>query len=140
MTEYDVLDLYEVGADSEEAAGRKGSVPFIQWVGLEGPRGETVRVKAVVDDGAMCGAMDSAVFEKVAARLSTLQPSGKVLRMANGAKVASQGVWRGTVVVGGEKRQGQFEVFPSGGAWQMLFGKPLLEEFGMLHDYRTDEL
>lgn len=60
--------------------------------------------------------------------------------MANGAKIAPQGVWRGTVEVGGKKRQGQFEVFPSGGAWQMLFGKPLLEKFGMHHDYRTDKL
>ncbi|KZP25881.1 hypothetical protein FIBSPDRAFT_680738, partial [Athelia psychrophila] len=114
--------------------------PFVQWVGLQGPLGETVRIRAVVDDGAMCGAIDSGVFEKASTRLSTLIPSGRVLRMANGAKVASQGVWRGTVDVGGVKKQGQFEVFPSGGAWSMLFGKPLLEEFGMLHDYRTDEL
>lgn len=97
-------------------------------------------MKAVVDDGAMCGAIDSAVFQKVAARLSALAPSGRVLRMANGVKVPSQGVWKGMVDVGGIKKQGQFEVFPSGGAWSMLFGKPLLEEFEMQHDYKTDEL
>lgn len=79
LTEYDVLDLYKSGADSEEARNCKGSVPFIQWVGLEGPLGKTVRVKVVVDNGVMCGAMDSAVFQKVVARLSALKPSGKVL-------------------------------------------------------------
>ncbi|KZP11072.1 hypothetical protein FIBSPDRAFT_706565, partial [Athelia psychrophila] len=135
-----VLDLYAVGEEVEKKEARTSSVPFIQWVGLQGPRGETVRIRAVVDDGAMCGAIDSGVFQGVSTRLSALEPSGRVLRMANGAKVASQGVWRGTVDVGGVKRKGLFEVFPSGGAWSMLFGKPLLEEFSMLHDYRTDEL
>ncbi|KZP10616.1 hypothetical protein FIBSPDRAFT_757925, partial [Athelia psychrophila] len=135
-----VFDLYAVGADSEVRKTPGSSVPFVQWVGLQGPRGEIVRMKAVVDDGAMCGAIDSGVFENVATRLDSLSPSGRVLRMANGTKVPSQGVWRGTVDIGGVKRHGQFEVFPSGGAWTMLFGKPLLEEFGMLHDYRTDEL
>ncbi|KZP06517.1 hypothetical protein FIBSPDRAFT_687089, partial [Athelia psychrophila] len=114
--------------------------PFVQWVGLQGPRGETVRIKAVVDDGAMCGAIDSVVFARVANRLSALSPSKRVLRMANGAMVPSDGVWRGIVEVGGASRQGQFEVFPSGGAWSMLFGKPLLERFGMMHDYKTDKL
>ncbi|KZP03969.1 hypothetical protein FIBSPDRAFT_733567, partial [Athelia psychrophila] len=135
-----MFDLYAVGADSERRETPRSSVPFVQWVGLQGPRGEIARVKAVVDDGAMCGAIDSGVFGKIAARLEPLAPSGRVLRMANGAKVPSQGVWKGKVDIGGVQRQGQFEVFPSGGAWSMLFGKPLLEEFGMLHDYRTNEV
>lgn len=60
--------------------------------------------------------------------------------MANGAIVPSHGIWQGVIKFGGVCREGQFEVFPSGGAWTMLFGKPLLEEFRMIQDYTTDEL
>lgn len=60
--------------------------------------------------------------------------------MANGVMVPSHGVWHGVVDFGGMHHDGQFEVFLSGGAWEMLFGKPLLEAFEMVHDYKTDEL
>ncbi len=33
---------------------------------------------------------------------------------------------------------GSFEVFSSGGGWDFLFGKPLLEAFKAVHDYKTD--
>jgi hypothetical protein len=33
-----------------------------------------------------------------------------------------------------------FEVFPSGGSWSFLFGKPLLEGFGAVHDYAVDTI
>jgi hypothetical protein len=33
-----------------------------------------------------------------------------------------------------------FEVFPSGGSWSFLFGKPLLERFAAVHDYDTDTI
>ncbi|KAJ7352144.1 hypothetical protein DFH08DRAFT_956955 [Mycena albidolilacea] len=33
-----------------------------------------------------------------------------------------------------------FEVFPSGGSWSFLFGKPLLECFAAVHDYGTDTI
>ena len=35
-------------------------------------------------------------------------------------------------------RHGVFEVFSSGGAWALLFGKPLLEAFNAIHDYSPD--
>jgi hypothetical protein len=33
-----------------------------------------------------------------------------------------------------------FEVFPSSGSWSFLFGKPLLEGLGAVHDYTTDTI
>ncbi|KZP06434.1 hypothetical protein FIBSPDRAFT_764412, partial [Athelia psychrophila] len=116
------------------------SVPFVHFASLLGPKGENVRVKSVVDDGAMCGALDSDFYDKVSHRLSPLGTSTKILRMANGTLTPSRGVWKGTVEFGGMRGDGELEVFPSGGAWTMLFGKPLLEAFGMLHDYVTDEI
>ncbi|KZP25628.1 hypothetical protein FIBSPDRAFT_673083, partial [Athelia psychrophila] len=112
--------------------------PYMHMVHLHGPRGEIVRVRAVVDNGTMCGAIDSAFFEGVSGRLSKLEPSRRILRMANGAIVPSRGIWKGVTEFGGVRRGASFEVFPSGGAWAMLFGKPMLEGFSMLHDYRTD--
>ncbi|KZP24427.1 hypothetical protein FIBSPDRAFT_664607, partial [Athelia psychrophila] len=132
-----IFDLYAVGE-----SGRRGdsgtSVPYMHMVSLHGPRGEVVRARAVVDNGAMCGAINSTFFEGVSGRLAALEPSRKVLRMANGAIVPSQGIWRGTTEFGGVRRAAVFEVFPSGGAWAMLFGKPMLEGFNMMHDYRMD--
>lgn len=133
----DIFELYAVGVEDAE---EKESVPFVHTVSLQGPKGERVRVKAIVDNGAMCGALDSDVYNSVSTRLSTLLPSTRVLRVANGTLVPSQGIWRGTIDFAGIRRLGQFEVFPSGGAWAMLFGKPLLESFKMAHDYSCDEI
>lgn len=40
--------------------------------------------------------------------------------------------------MGGVHRWGHFEIFPSGGVWAVLFGKPLLEAFGAWHGYEED--
>ncbi|KAJ3902106.1 hypothetical protein F5879DRAFT_991305 [Lentinula edodes] len=36
--------------------------------------------------------------------------------------------------------EGGFEVFDSGGSWNFLFGKPLLEKFAAVHDYQKDSI
>ncbi|KAJ6532119.1 hypothetical protein DFH09DRAFT_852381, partial [Mycena vulgaris] len=114
------------------------SEPFEHWIAFQGPNGELVRVKALWDGGAGVGAMDKAVWEKNAHRLGPLQPSRKMLRMANGALVRSKGVWTGTIVIEGVKRRGSFEILDGGGGWQFLFGKPLQTAFGAIHDYARD--
>lgn len=58
--------------------------------------------------------------------------------MANGAIVPLQGIWRGSTEFSGVRRQAALEVFPSGEAWVMLFGKALLEGFNMVHEYATN--
>ena len=60
--------------------------------------------------------------------------------MANGTLVPSMGTWKGIVIVWNTCAEGAFEIFPSGGAWEMLFGKPMLHTFKGIHNYKTDEV
>jgi hypothetical protein len=45
---------------------------------------------------------------------------------------------RGRIIVGNVCAEGTFEIFPSGGAWDMLFGKPMLHTFDATHKYKGD--
>ncbi|KAJ7140476.1 hypothetical protein C8R43DRAFT_822860, partial [Mycena crocata] len=114
------------------------SKPFIQHVRLRGDTGVVVEEDAVVDDGAMANAIDSDTYEAAKRQLGELAWTSRVLRMANGELVPSRGCWNGDVCLGGVWRPGRFEVFPSGGAWALLFGKPLLASFGAWHGYEED--
>ncbi|KII90757.1 hypothetical protein PLICRDRAFT_106573, partial [Plicaturopsis crispa FD-325 SS-3] len=80
------------------------------------------------------------VFRGLRPSLGALKTSSRVLRMADGTVVPSQGQWEGEVSLGGVLARAAFEVFPSGGGWSLLFGKPLLTRFRALHDYGTDML
>ncbi|TFK21579.1 hypothetical protein FA15DRAFT_553620, partial [Coprinopsis marcescibilis] len=114
--------------------------PFVHGAELEGPRGEVVRFRGVVDDGAMVNAIDSGSYQEKGTRLERLETSGRWLRMADGRLTPSLGVWRGKVSMGGIARRGEFEVFDSGGAWTLLIGKPMLESYKAVHDYATDSI
>ena len=105
-----------------------------------GLRGEVVQIRSVFDDGVMLNAIDAGVFETVKGRLTELMASLKILRMADGCLVPSLRVWDGEVEVKGLWRRGSFEVFDSGGAWALLFGKPLLTAFDAFHGYGLDEV
>ncbi|KIK47923.1 hypothetical protein CY34DRAFT_47231, partial [Suillus luteus UH-Slu-Lm8-n1] len=116
------------------------SNPFMTVPHLHGPQGEKVRILAIVDNGAMINAIDTAAFQRIARRLSPLSPSSRTLRMADGSLVPSTGVWMGTISWGPTNIRTSFEVFPSGGSWRMLIGKPLLEQVCAIHDYSSDAI
>ncbi|KAJ7911014.1 hypothetical protein B0H13DRAFT_2660759 [Mycena leptocephala] len=97
-------------------------------------------MRSVIDDGALVPALDRQVYEQVRHRLAPLCQSNRILRMADGRLIPSIGTWTGIVDVDGLTREGTFEVFDSGGAWAVLFGKPLLEAFEAVHDYKADVL
>ncbi|KAJ6484849.1 hypothetical protein C8R45DRAFT_904026, partial [Mycena sanguinolenta] len=137
-SESHVIDLYAVGIGENEP--KRASVPFICEIEVEGPRGERERIRALEDDGAMVNAMCTGLYSVVRHRIGELRQSGRTLRMANGALVPSIGYWEGYIHFGGVRVQAGFEVFPSGGSWSFLFGKPLLESFGAVHDYATDTI
>jgi len=63
-----------------------------------------------------------------------------VMRMANGVLIPSNGSWSGVVVIGDVQTTGTFEIFASGGAWNVLFGKPMLQAFNAVHEYTTDTI
>ncbi|KAJ7071901.1 hypothetical protein B0H15DRAFT_793145, partial [Mycena belliarum] len=134
--ESQVIDLYAVGIEESKRA----SVPFICGIQIEGPRGERVRVRALEDGGALVNAMCTALYEAVRHRIGELERSQKILRMANGALVPSIGSWVGFIGFGRARVRARFEVFPSGGSWSFLFGKPLLEQFKAVHDYGNDTI
>ena len=56
------------------------------------------------------------------------------------ADKGSHGRWIGDVMLGGKTACASFEIFPSGGGWSLLFGKPLLEQFKAVHNYGDDTL
>ncbi|KAG6904159.1 hypothetical protein DXG01_012179, partial [Tephrocybe rancida] len=58
--------------------------------------------------------------------------------MADGRLIPSAGIWEGNVRVSKASCSATFEVFESGGAWALLFGKPLLEAFRAVHEYGPD--
>ncbi|KAL1693536.1 hypothetical protein GGG16DRAFT_48927, partial [Schizophyllum commune] len=132
-TDTDIVDLYGVGGPES-----RRTTPFACSVEFEGPRGEVVRAMAMKDDGAQVAAMDSVYYEERRHRLGPLRPSTKRLRMANGHVMSSEGRWEGMMRVAGARTLVAFEVFPSGGNWQFLLGKPLLESLRVIHDYASD--
>ena len=132
---FEYCDVFTVGArDRTEDAARA----FIHKVYLEGSSEIQVHVMATFDDGALVNVIDTVVFEAIKDKLSPLQASKRVLRMANGTLVPSGGTWIGRIIVGNVCAEGAFEIFPSGGAWDMLFGKPMLHAFDATHKYTGD--
>ena len=86
-----IFDLYEVGDLREE----DGSLPFVHGVELAGPKGEVVRFRSVFDDGASVNAIVETLYQTLKGRLMALMLSQKILRMADGRRIPSVGVWKG---------------------------------------------
>jgi hypothetical protein len=132
---FEYCDVFTVGARSRTGDAARA---FMHEVCLEGLMKIKVCVTATFDDGALVNVIDTAVFETIREKLSPPQTSKRVLRMANGTLVPSGGTWIGRVVIGNVCAEGAFEIFPSGGAWDMLFGKPMLHAFDATHKYTGD--
>ncbi|KAJ7755448.1 hypothetical protein B0H16DRAFT_1315763, partial [Mycena metata] len=116
------------------------SAPFKHWIILHGPRGESVRIYALFDTGAMVCVMDLRRFEEVRGRLGRISPPTKQLRLANGEITRSLAHWEEEVEVEGVKAWGAFEVFDSGGSWDFLFSKPMQAALGVIHDVKGDTI
>ena len=134
--ESDIFDLFGVGANTS----KKETKPFVHQVKFHGPQGEVIRAWANVDDGAMREVMSTETFKKVKHRLGKTTQSGQLLRVANGVIVQSEARWEGEVEVNGIRTNVTFEVFDSGGKWDFLFGKTLLEAYKANHNYESDEI
>jgi hypothetical protein len=141
-TEIQVVDLYTVGSDEPEEfkISPFTEVPFVHGISLNGPKGSVVHVRGVFDSGAMVNAMCSSVYNKVKHRLSALRTSKRRLRMADGSIIPSIGQWVGRISIGKAAVVCAFEVFPSGGSWAFLVGKPMQRLFGAIHNHATDEV
>ncbi|KAL0568612.1 hypothetical protein V5O48_013372 [Marasmius crinis-equi] len=60
--------------------------------------------------------------------------------MADGVLVLGIASWNGAVRVKGLEVESLLEVFDSGGQWEVLFGKLLLEKFKAVHNLKKEEL
>jgi hypothetical protein len=127
------FDVYSVGENGD-------AIQFERVINLIGINGELVAIKATFDDGATVNVIDMAAFEEVKNRLSELQPLKKVMRMVNGVLIPSNGSWSGVVVIGNVQTTRTFEIFASGGVWNILFGKPMLQAFNAIHKYTTNTI
>ncbi|KII84708.1 hypothetical protein PLICRDRAFT_179054 [Plicaturopsis crispa FD-325 SS-3] len=134
----ELVDLYVIGGSEPPSDVHKH--PFVHTIGLRGLDGKFVPVSGLFDDGAMVNSICQSTFRGLRRQLGSLTRSSRVLRMADGTVVPSQGCWEGVVNLGGVRARGTFEVFPSGGGWSLLFGKPLLSHFCAVDDYSTDML
>jgi len=136
-----IVDLYTAGhVKATRQHVEMEAVPFLHQVLLEGPKGEIVRVRALFDDGAMVGAMCTLIFNKVKHRLHNWNQLKRQLRMVNGNIVSSLARWTGMIEIEGVRAEGEFEVFDSGGGWGFLFGKPMLQAFRAVHEYKKDTI
>ena len=134
-----IVDMYAVD-ETGNLVQVATSAPFKTVTSLQGPLGECIWFLATVDNGAMINAVNTDTYNRVAWRLIALQPSNRTLRMADGLLVPSSGIWKGVFEWGPAQVETTFEVFPSGASWQMLVGKPLLEQVHAIQDYSTDTI
>ena len=137
-----IFNLYSATSKIHEHASdtQDKSVPFIHPIVLKNTDSTAITTQALFDEGAMTGAMSTAMFNSIRHELKEWRPSSRALRMANGAVVRSEATWTGTINIENVEATGTFEVFNSQGGWSLLFGKPLLRAFKAVHDYTTDKV
>ena len=133
QSDHVAVDLYKIGDYHGSSIAPR---PFIHKVELQGTKGGRLYIKGLFDNGAMVNAICSFLYKKFAHVLGRLQPSTKVLRMANGSCVKSHRQWVGRVGLGGCTMQATFKVFLSGKGWSLLFSKPLLQDFEAVQNYK----
>ena len=139
LLESDVVNWFTIDA-SKNKKEKDETKPFIHQVQFHGPQGEIVWVWANIDDSAMKEVMSSETFRKVSHRLGTALLSSQLLRVANRTVIQSEAKWKRKVEVKGVSTDVVFEAFDSGGKWDFLFGKTLLESFKAVHDYEGDTI
>jgi transposase InsO family protein len=120
--------------------GRKKEKPFTHEISIHDKEGNAIRASALFDGGAMVGAISLGIWHHIKGKLSSWGPSTTRLRMANGVIILSHARWEGTVEIEGIRNRVTMEVFDSQGAWEVLFGKPLLNKFRAIHDFHEDRV
>ena len=131
-----IYDLYPVSSDRS-----RSTVPFIFDIQLVDASGARVSVRANVDDGAMTAAIDISVYNALKEKLQGWKPTARRFQMADGRVVPGIAKWEGYLEIkDGIRKKVEAEVFDSGGSWNFLFGKPLLELVKAVHNYKVDEI
>lgn len=130
------IDLYSVKSRTVQAEGQ----PFITQINMYGTDGDLSNFHPHVDDRAMINTIDIEAYRTASKHMEHLMPSTCILRMADGSLVPSVGVWNGRIKWHNATTTAAFEVFPSGGSWKVLIGKPLLHQLQAIHDYSNNTI
>ena len=131
-----VVDLYIANLTEKI----EKTIPFTHMVGLKGEKGIIMNIKGLFNNGTMVNSLCKSVYTSMWGCLGNLLPLSCTLCMVNGSCVPSAGRWVGDIYLGTQMVKSSFEVFPSGGEWSLLFGKPLLEQFRAMHNYENDTI
>src|SRR6266481_1228240 len=99
---------------------------YRKWIHLRGPKGEKIRMQAVIDGGAMRNTICTKKWHTQKHCLALLSPSKTTLCIADNHHIPSEGQWTGIVDVAGMEAMQSFEVFNSRGTFQIILGKPWL--------------
>ena len=132
---HSVIEYWEVYTVGAKGIGEEVVIPFVHTIQLEGLGRSLISFRVTFDDAAMVNVIDSVLFAMIKEQFTGVTA---LTNMANGTLVPSGGTWTGRIAIGDATAEGTFEVFPSGGAWEMLFGKPMLHAFGASHKYVRD--
>jgi len=85
-------------------------------------------------------AIDSRVWNSISHRLGKCSHSNTKARLANGTTIPSQGQWIRYIALGDISPVGGFEIINSGGAFEILLGKPWLRTAGVVQNFTKDTL
>ncbi|QRW02375.1 integrase core domain protein [Ceratobasidium sp. AG-Ba] len=99
--------------------------PFQRWITIE-INAPGVEARGTVDAGSQANVMDAALWAANQVRLGPLLPTRTLLRVADGKASKCLGKWRGVIEMDRVGVRTEFEVFDSGGAFEVLLGKPWL--------------
>lgn len=129
------IDLYTVNRLPNTPPDPHTCESFHAPITLLPPATSPFPTRCTIDDGACASIMDLQFWQTNSAALGPLQPSKRNFRMGNGSAQAAHGAWLGRVTLGGQTCEVRFDVFPSGGDWKILVGKPLLRALSAVHVY-----
>lgn len=111
--------------------------PYQRWVGLQGDGLEVV-ARGTVDAGSQANVIDAALWAAHERSLGPLKASKTLLRVADGKASRCLGRWEGMIRMDEVQRRTSFEVFDSGGAFEVLLGKPWLTETKAVQSFEDD--
>ncbi|KIJ52707.1 hypothetical protein M422DRAFT_81598, partial [Sphaerobolus stellatus SS14] len=119
---------------------RKGSKVYQQWIKLNGPSGEIVRARAVIDGGAMRNTMCTQKWEQWEHRLGGREDSPIMMQVADNHHIPLAGRWTGRTTVSGVNMDTKFEMFDSNGAFEIILGKLWLQTVKVVHYFKDDTI
>lgn len=116
------------------------TLPYQKWVTLHTQGQPEITARGTVDAGSQANVIDAALWAANQVVLGPLEPSKTLLRVADGKASKCLGRWTGQIVLAHSTLCTVFEVFDSGGAFEVLLGKPWLTQVSATQSFTDDTL